>query len=94
MLAVNQRIVLRDYLDQQAIMGAETGHSRELVRLYQALRDPYHDDPDQDDLASPRLCASSGHLLLPASGARPKTRLGGRPSGGEGPRACAAYASH
>lgn len=52
-LAVNPRIVLRNYLAQQAIMGAEKGDVRELARLHQALRDPYRDDPDQDDLAAP-----------------------------------------
>ncbi|MEN3259717.1 YdiU family protein [Sodalis endosymbiont of Spalangia cameroni] len=53
MLAVNPRIVLRNYLAQQAIMGAEKGDVGELARLHQALRDPYRDDPDQDDLAAP-----------------------------------------
>ncbi|WP_162010780.1 hypothetical protein [Sodalis glossinidius] len=56
MLAVNQRIVLRNYLAQQAITEAEKGEVGELARLHQAPSDPYR--------AATRLGTSSGHLLL------------------------------
>ncbi|PLR41570.1 YdiU family protein [Chimaeribacter californicus] len=52
MKAVNPRIILRNYLAQQAIDGAEKDDISTLTRLHQALRDPYSDDPAFDDFAA------------------------------------------
>ena len=52
MKAVNPRIILRNYLAQQAIDGAEKDDISMLTRLHQALRDPYSDDPAFDEFAA------------------------------------------
>ncbi|KAA9001227.1 YdiU family protein [Affinibrenneria salicis] len=53
MKAVNPRLILRNYLAQQAIEQAEQGEVSRLTRLHQALSDPFRDDATQDDLAAP-----------------------------------------
>lgn len=52
MKAVNPRIILRNYLAQQAIDGAEKEDTTMLRRLHQALRDPYSDDPAYAEFAA------------------------------------------
>lgn len=52
MKAVNPRIILRNYLAQQAIDGAEKEDTAILRRLHQALRDPYSDDPAYAEFAA------------------------------------------
>ncbi|OQP35053.1 protein adenylyltransferase SelO [Pantoea latae] len=44
MKAVNPALVLRNYLAQQAIDGAEQGESGALARLHQALQQPFSDE--------------------------------------------------
>ena len=52
MRAKNPNFILRNYLAQQAIDGAEQNDTAFLHRLLQALRHPYDDDPALDDLAA------------------------------------------
>ncbi|QCR36303.1 YdiU family protein [Nissabacter sp. SGAir0207] len=52
MKAVNPRIILRNYLAQQAIDGAEREDTAMLRRLHQALRNPYSDDPAYAEFAA------------------------------------------
>lgn len=48
----NPRIILRNYLAQQAIEKAEVDDISTLTELHQALRDPYSDNPQYDHLAT------------------------------------------
>ena len=52
MKQVNPRIILRNYLAQQAIEGAEKDDITALERLHQALQQPFSDDPRFDALAA------------------------------------------
>lgn len=52
MMAANPRIVLRNYLAQQAIEAAEREDVAPLARLHLALQQPYSDDPTWQDLAA------------------------------------------
>ncbi|WP_114193956.1 protein adenylyltransferase SelO [Edaphovirga cremea] len=51
MKLANPRIILRNYLAQQAIERAQEDDISVLARLHQALRDPYGDAPEFADLA-------------------------------------------
>ncbi|OMQ27147.1 protein adenylyltransferase SelO [Serratia oryzae] len=51
MKAVNPKLILRNYLAQQAIEAAEQNDVSKLARLHQALLQPFADDPQYDDLA-------------------------------------------
>ncbi len=51
MQAKNPRVILRNYLAQQAIEGAQQDDITFLTRLHQALRDPFTDNPAYDDMA-------------------------------------------
>lgn len=51
MKAVNPRLILRNYLAQQAIEDAEQDNVGRLQRLHQALLRPFDDAPEYDDLA-------------------------------------------
>jgi uncharacterized protein YdiU (UPF0061 family) len=48
----NPRIILRNYLAQQAIERAEQDDISVLTQLHQALRDPYSDAPQYDAMAA------------------------------------------
>ncbi|PKE30245.1 YdiU family protein [Rahnella sp. AA] len=48
----NPRIILRNYLAQQAIEKAEKDDISVLTQLHQALRDPYSDAPQHDAMAA------------------------------------------
>ncbi|MGV3344219.1 protein adenylyltransferase SelO [Enterobacteriaceae bacterium LUAb1] len=50
MKGANPAIILRNYLAQQAIDGAEQDDNRILSRLHRALCHPYEDNPDEEDL--------------------------------------------
>ncbi len=52
MKKVNPRVILRNYLAQQAIEGAEGDDITRLQALHQALQQPYSDDPRFDDFAA------------------------------------------
>lgn len=52
MKEANPKYILRNYLAQQAIEPAEKDDIGALARLYQALCQPYADQPDRDDLAA------------------------------------------
>ncbi|QVV75603.1 protein adenylyltransferase SelO family protein, partial [Serratia marcescens] len=52
MKAVNPRLILRNYLAQQAIEDAENDDVGRLQRLHQALLRPFDDVPEYDDLAA------------------------------------------
>ncbi|WP_213989654.1 protein adenylyltransferase SelO [Sodalis sp. dw_96] len=52
MRAKNPKFILRNYLAQQAIDGAEQNDTAFLHRLLQALRRPFDDAPGLDDLAA------------------------------------------
>ena len=52
MKAVNPRLILRNYLAQQAIEDAEKDDVGRLQRLHQALLRPFDDEPEYDDLAA------------------------------------------
>lgn len=52
MKAVNPRLILRNYLAQQAIEDAEKDDVGRLQRLHQALLRPFDDAPEYDDLAA------------------------------------------
>ncbi|AWQ47696.1 protein adenylyltransferase SelO [Serratia marcescens] len=52
MKAVNPRLILRNYLAQQAIEDAEQDDVGRLQRLHQALLRPFDDAPEYDDLAA------------------------------------------
>jgi uncharacterized protein YdiU (UPF0061 family) len=54
MLGVNPKYVLRNYLAQMAIEGAESGDLSFLNRLMTVLRTPYAEQPEQNDLAAKR----------------------------------------
>ncbi len=51
MKAVNPAVILRNYLAQQAIEGAEQGDITMLKHLHQALSDPFSGAPEFADLA-------------------------------------------
>lgn len=51
MKAANPKLILRNYLAQQAIEAAEEDDVSKLARLHQALLQPFADDPQYDDLA-------------------------------------------
>jgi len=53
MLAKNPKFILRNYLAQQAIDGAQQNDVTFLARLHQALRAPFTDNPALDELAAP-----------------------------------------
>ncbi|HEY0210422.1 protein adenylyltransferase SelO [Acerihabitans sp.] len=53
MLAKNPNIILRNYLAQQAIDGAEQNDATFLASLHQALCRPFDDDPALNDFAAP-----------------------------------------
>jgi len=48
----NPRVILRNYLAQQAIERAEEDDISVLTQLHQALRDPYSDAPQYDEMAA------------------------------------------
>lgn len=52
MKAVNPKLILRNYLAQQAIESAERDDVSKLARLHQALLTPFADAPEYDDLAA------------------------------------------
>lgn len=52
MKAVNPKLILRNYLAQQAIESAERDDVSKLARLHQALLTPFTDAPEYDDLAA------------------------------------------
>lgn len=52
MKAVNPKLILRNYLAQQAIESAEQDDVSKLARLHQALLMPFADNPEYDDLAA------------------------------------------
>lgn len=52
MKAVNPKLILRNYLAQQAIESAERDDVSKLARLNQALLTPFADAPEYDDLAA------------------------------------------
>jgi uncharacterized protein YdiU (UPF0061 family) len=52
MKAANPKLILRNYLAQQAIEDAEKGDIGKLTRLHQALLQPFADDSQYDDLAA------------------------------------------
>lgn len=52
MMAVNPKLILRNYLAQQAIESAERDDVSKLARLHQALLTPFADAPEYDDLAA------------------------------------------
>ncbi|MGL6020043.1 MAG: protein adenylyltransferase SelO family protein, partial [Gibbsiella quercinecans] len=52
MKAANPKLILRNYLAQQAIDAAEQDDASVLARLHQALLAPFADDPQYDDLAA------------------------------------------
>lgn len=52
MKAVNPKLILRNYLAQQAIESAEQDDVSKLARLHQALLAPFADNPEYDDLAA------------------------------------------
>ncbi|MFI8416469.1 protein adenylyltransferase SelO [Serratia sp. NPDC078593] len=52
MKAVNPKLILRNYLAQEAIEAAEQDDISKLTRLHQALLKPFDDDPRYDDLAA------------------------------------------
>jgi len=52
MKLANPRIILRNYLAQQAIERAEQDDISVLSQLHQALRDPYSDAPQYDEMAA------------------------------------------
>lgn len=54
MLSVNPKYVLRNYLAQQAITGAESGDTSFLHTLMNVLRNPYAEQPEHDALAAKR----------------------------------------
>ena len=54
MLNANPKYVLRNYLAQKAIEGAESGDLSFLERLMQVLKTPYAEQPEYDDLAAKR----------------------------------------
>jgi serine/tyrosine/threonine adenylyltransferase len=51
---VNPKYVLRNYLAQRAIEGAEAGDLSLLERLMQVLKKPYAEQPEHNDLAAKR----------------------------------------
>ena len=53
MEAANPKYVLRNALAQQAIDAAEAGDMAPFERLFAALRHPYDEQPDYEDLATP-----------------------------------------
>lgn len=52
MKAVNPKLILRNYLAQQAIESAERDDVSKLARLHQALLTPFADAPEYDELAA------------------------------------------
>jgi uncharacterized protein YdiU (UPF0061 family) len=52
MKAVNPKLILRNYLAQQAIESAEQDDVSKLARLHQALLAPFADNPEYGDLAA------------------------------------------
>ena len=54
MKAANPKYVLRNYLAQSAITAAEAGDSSVLERLHRVLKNPYDDQPEEEDLAAQR----------------------------------------
>lgn len=54
MLRVNPKYVLRNYLAQRAIEGAEVGDLSFLHTLMKVLKTPYDEQPEYDDLAAKR----------------------------------------
>ena len=54
MNAVNPKYVLRNYLAQLAIDDAEKGDLARLHRLERVLRNPYAEQPGEEDLAAKR----------------------------------------
>jgi uncharacterized protein YdiU (UPF0061 family) len=70
MLRVNPKYILRNYLAQKAIEGAEQGNLAYLERLMTALQAPYAEQPEQDDLAAKRpdrACFKPGCATLSGS---------------------------
>ena len=66
MKAVNPKLILRNYLAQQAIESAERDDVSKLARLHQALLTPFADAPEYDDFAA--LPPDSGkHLEISCS---------------------------
>ena len=57
MKAVNPRLILRNYLAQQAIEDAEQDNVGRLQRLHQVLLRPFDDAPEYDD---PLCCRRTG----------------------------------
>ncbi|PJG59895.1 protein adenylyltransferase SelO [Aeromonas cavernicola] len=51
--AINPKYVLRNTLAQQVIEAAEQGNMAPFERLFTALRRPYDEQPDYEDLATP-----------------------------------------
>ena len=54
MNAVNPRILLRNYLAQEAIELAEAGDESRIARLLAAIERPYDDDPATEDFTKKR----------------------------------------
>ncbi|MBO2012838.1 protein adenylyltransferase SelO [Hymenobacter negativus] len=54
MLAANPKYVLRNYLAQNAIEGAEKGDLSYLNRLFQVLKTPYDEQPEHEEFAAKR----------------------------------------
>ncbi len=54
MLSANPKYVLRNYLAQKAIEGAEAGDLSPLQRLMDVLKTPFAEHPDDDELAAKR----------------------------------------
>ncbi|MNC80569.1 hypothetical protein D3C75_1334110 [compost metagenome] len=52
MKLANPKLILRNYLAQQAIEAAEQDDVSKLARLHQALLQPFADDAQYDDLAA------------------------------------------
>lgn len=53
MEAVNPKYVLRNALAQRAIDAAEAGDMAPFIRLFEALRHPFDEQPEAEDLATP-----------------------------------------
>jgi serine/tyrosine/threonine adenylyltransferase len=51
MMAANPKYILRNHLAQQAIEAAEKGDASVLNRLFEALKRPYDEQPEHEDLA-------------------------------------------